>query len=216
MKNPEERASSEELLAHPFVAADVRALNEAKPKRGFSQDLLELVDSCVDEILLFREEEALRQANVMQTLRKSLGPGDTAVLRDGTLVKQTRGGTARTLQSGTPALPPRTPPGAGGNEDGTLLLMGGNNATLNNSTLLVSPPPGTAEPDFMAYFHSVTAPGSAAVMKLEKSQQEFLERSVSRLNAQFRADFAELKKQYEKRKQALLLSASSTAAGGKR
>jgi hypothetical protein len=59
VKNPSERASAVELMEHPFVKKQVGLLRTTK---GANPDLQELYDSCIEEIMDFRETEANRQA----------------------------------------------------------------------------------------------------------------------------------------------------------
>jgi len=179
VKNPDERASAKELLSHPFVADEVAKLLAAQP-RGFSPVIKSLVDACIDEIEQYRLDEATRQSETAPTI-KSGGAGGAV-----TLVKER--------------------PAAGA---GTLVNNDSQSATLLRDATL--PAPSTLkgagdEPDFMSYFKTVVnVPASG----LDKPEAEALVKGLSRLDQQFKTDFIELKKQYEKRKQALLAAAGA-------
>jgi len=193
VKNPEERASTKELLQHPFVKQEVEKLQKASPKRGCSPDLKELVDSCLDEIIRFREEEANKLAAdgaTKATLKKNFG--DTAVLKD-------------TLKVGVQSPPPKQDP------SGTLVEDSGSRKTMNN-TLEYNGTMGMVDavggqPDFMAYFQTVRAD------QLDKTESENLRRGLSKLDNQFKNDIVALKKQYANRKNALMTAAGIKLSG---
>jgi len=195
VKNPEERASAKELLDHPFVKDEVAKLLNAKPKRGCSPELKELVDMCIDEIVQYREVEATKLAADGATRTSTLKQnyGDTAVLKD------------------TIKLPPQSPP-AKVETSGTLVEAAGSRRTINSNTLEYSGTLGIVDavggqPDFMAYFQTVRAD------QLDKNEAENLRRGLSKLDNQFKNDILALKKQYMSRKNALMAAAGIKLSG---
>lgn len=188
VKNPEERASTQELLAHPFVKDEVEKLQNAQP-RGYSPELEDLVTHCIDEIIQFRDNEANRLAAETATQKtvKKVPQHDTAVL----------------LRGQGQAQEPTSP--AKGNTSGTLVENASSkraaNNTLEYSSTLGIVDASEAQPDFMAYFQTIRAD------QLDKTEAENLRRGLSRLDAQFKNDIIQLKKQYMHRKQALMAAA---------
>jgi len=190
VKNPDERAGAKELLSHPFVAEEVAKLNSATP-RGFSPIIKNLVDACIDEIEQYRVDEANRQAESAHTIKSGGGVQHNATLvKDKTTLIAANSGTLVNESSG-----------AAGGGSATLLR----DSTFQAGSTLQKPG-GTAEPDFMSYFKTVVNVPSSG---LDKPEAEALVKGLSRLDNQFRSDFLELKKQYEKRKQALLAAAGA-------
>jgi serine/threonine protein kinase len=194
VKNPDERASAKELLDHPFVRDEVAKLNAATP-RGYSPVIKNLVDSCIDEIEQFRIDEANRQSDVGgNTIKSGHANAAAAALNakdsvSATLVKPS---SATLIATGTLV------------NDDTMRTAA---ATLvRDGTLQTSQMAGTAEPDFMSYFKTAV---SVQTGGLDKPEAEALVKSLSRLDQQFKSDFFELKKQYEKRKVALLAAAGA-------
>ena len=188
VKNPEERASAKELLEHPFVKAEVQKLQKAAPKRGCSKDLKDLVDSCIDEIVQYREQEATKLA--ADTTKRPFG--DTAVFKD-TLKVGAQPAATKIETSGTLV------------ED-SMVRRTANNTLEYSGTLGIVDAAG-AQPDFMAYFQTVRAD------QLDKTEAENLRRGLSRLDNQFKNDIVALKKQYANRKNALMAAAGIKLSG---
>lgn len=195
VKNPTERATARELMDHPFVSAQVRALDTASPQRGVSLDLKELFDSCIQEIIEFRELEANKLAQQVETIKKQTQQQqhNTAILMGGgtSTVKTDFSTTANAQATMVPS---------GTMIGGSTLLSAMDTNTMMLSPNLAKDTPNS-QPDFMAYFQ--TSPN----VQLDKQETEHLKKNLSRLDSQFKNDINLLRKQYLQRKQALMTAA---------
>lgn len=185
VKNPDDRANAAELLEHPFVKNEVAKLQATKP-RGFSPALKELVEACIDEIVVHREEEANKMAAEATESTMKRPNGDTAVLKDTLKLNGAKGVSVAAEES-----------------SGTLVEGGAskyaNTFEFSGTTSMVDT--AGVQPDFMAYFQTVKAD------KLDKTEAENLKRNLSKLDAQFKNDIIALRKQYSNRRDALMQAA---------
>jgi hypothetical protein len=215
-KDPNSRPDANALLEDPWIKAEVAALQSAKP-RGSSQVLKALVDRHFAEIDFFRKEAKLGDGGVggrSSANSSSSGTrGNTA--RDVDPV-QLRGGVAALGDDGTGTLIGGVTSGTmitGTAIMGTRVLKGG---VEPGSTLKVGgAPAGGNDPGFMRYFkktaikYKETPKSPDDEWQLPHSSAEMVElaQRLSQLDVQFQQDVVDLRRAYDKRRQALMQAA---------
>jgi len=189
-KDTEKRPNASQLMTHPFVAKTVAKLNSAKP-RGRSS----VISNLVGKHLPFIDEVRKREAEERHSSQDGTSTwGETGLLIDDKhTLPHVRGGTVNnTLVQGDSV---------------------SNTMVVTKNTSVLKPAAATQKiPAFMKFFQAQTA----RVVKddddwvIPESAKEMIELNerLKDLESQFKKDIGELRKAYQKRRKALVNTAS--------
>lgn len=182
VKDPDFRKTSLELMDHPFVKGAIENLDMAKP-RGASVRLQELVAENIEKIEAYRLAEQNAPTGGGSTLTGS-DRGDTPLWERNTATMKGGAGNNNTLVEGV------------GKPSGTLV------------TTEVDPSLADRDDRFMKYFPLNTNKGDTLIPSTAAEMME-LQQSLDNLERQFKSDVMELRKAYDRRRNALVETATA-------